>query len=83
MDNNGYVLLFVLISGITLLMLSAAIKYGFCYGHQIRRVKMDIGRAQATQERNHWRRELLSLWLSVFLGISLSRARRMCKRAYR
>ena len=83
MDQNGYILLFVAVSGVALLVLSAAIRYGFRYGMQIRRVKMEIRRAQTPLERNRWRRELRALWVSVFLGVSLDRARQMCKRAYR
>lgn len=82
MGQNGYILLFVAVSGIALLALSAAIRYGFRYGIQIRRVKMEIRRAQTPMERNRWRRELRALWMSVVLGMNLERARRICKKAH-
>jgi hypothetical protein len=80
-DQKWLIILFVAACGIALLVLSAAIRYGFRYGIKIRRMKMEIRRAQSPMERNRWQRELRALWMSVILGIDEEKARRICKKA--
>ncbi len=75
--------LFLLISVVLLLLIVGLAKYSFCYGRLIRQAKMEIGRAYEKEERDHWRRELLALKLSVLPGINHDRAKRICQGAYR
>ncbi len=75
--------LFIVIGVIALLALTAVIKYSFIYAERFRYVKIEIGRAYETEEKARWRRELLALRLSLLLGISFGRAKRLCKKAYR
>ena len=81
MDQNGVILLFAAVSAITLLVLLAVIRYSFRYGIQMRRVKMEIRRAQSPMEHNRWKRDLRALWMSVIFGVGLEKARRICKKA--
>ena len=81
MDQKWLIILFVAACCIALLVLSAAIRYGFRYGIKIRRMKMEIRRAQSPMERNRWQRELRALWMSVIFGIDEEKARRICKKA--
>lgn len=83
MGQTGYLVLFAMVCILVLWVLSGVIRYGFQYAVQIRRVKMEIGRAQDTSERIRWCLELKALRMCVVWGMSLKRAKAICKRKYR
>ncbi len=74
---------FVLLAAAALYFGLTGIRYWFLFSRPIRSAKMEIRRIRERRERNDWRRELRVLRLSLWLGVSMETARRMCIRAYR